>query len=108
MIGFASDKAVADEKTIIPRRLAVGNLKLCGVLLAYADEAVAPLMKKAMGWNFCPNALGTRAMAEIVEAVRSGGVRPVIGEVSNFEGLPRAMTRLRDRLTTGRVLVIPD
>ena len=49
MIGFASDKAVADEKMIVPRRVAVGNLKLCGVLLAYADGAVAPLMKKAMG-----------------------------------------------------------
>jgi len=108
MIGFASDKAVADEKMIVPRRVAVGNLKLCGVLLAYADGAVAPLMKKAMGWNFCPDALGARAMSEIVEAVRSGGLRPVIGEVNNFEELPGALTRLRDRLTTGRVLILPN
>ena len=32
MMGFASDKTVADEKSIVPRRVAMGNFKLCGVL----------------------------------------------------------------------------
>ena len=36
MMGFASDKTRVDEKWIVPRRVAVGNFKLCGVLLAYA------------------------------------------------------------------------
>ena len=36
MMGFASNKLVADEPFIVPRRIALGNLKLCGVLLAYA------------------------------------------------------------------------
>ena len=36
MMGFASNKVVADEPFVVPRRLALGNLKLCGVLLAYA------------------------------------------------------------------------
>src|SRR5439155_4894954 len=35
MMGFASDKTKADEPFIVPRRVAAGNLKLCGVLLAY-------------------------------------------------------------------------
>src|SRR5262245_54227502 len=35
MMGFASDKRFVDEKLIVPRRLAAGNIKLCGVLLAY-------------------------------------------------------------------------
>ena len=35
MMGFASNKVVADEPFIVPRRIALGNLKLCGVLLAY-------------------------------------------------------------------------
>src|SRR5215470_13348748 len=38
MMGFASDKTVADEKLIVPRRVAVGNFKLCGVLLAYVPD----------------------------------------------------------------------
>ena len=38
MMGFASNKVVADEPFVVPRRIALGNLKLCGVLLAYAER----------------------------------------------------------------------
>ena len=38
MMGFASNKVVADEPFIVPRRIALGNFKLCGVLLAYAER----------------------------------------------------------------------
>jgi NADPH2:quinone reductase len=105
MMGFASDKSFADERLIVPRRVSAGNFSLCGVLLAYADAKVAPMMKQAMGWNFCSNALGETIMAEIVELVRQKRIAPVIGEVVGFEELPAAMTRMRDRETTGRVLV---
>ena len=108
MMGFASDKKFADEKMIVPRRVSAGNLKLCGVLLAYANQGIAPVMKKAMGWNFCSDALGQEIMSGIVALVRAGKVKPVIGEISNFEGLPEALTRMRDRQTTGRVLITLD
>ena len=52
MMGFASNKDVADEPFIVPRRVALGNFKLCGVLLAYAEPDMADLVKTAMGWNF--------------------------------------------------------
>jgi len=45
MMGFASDKAVADEKLIVPRRIAVGNFKLCGVLLAYVPDELSKMLK---------------------------------------------------------------
>jgi len=108
MMGFASDKRFADEKLIVPRRVSVGNFKLCGVLMAYANETVAPVMKQAMGWNFCPDALGTEIMARVVELVREKRLRPVIGETVAFTDLPAAMERLRDRKTTGRVVVMLD
>jgi NADPH:quinone reductase len=108
MMGFASDKSFADEKLIVPRRVSAGNLKLCGVLLAYANEAITPVMKRAMGWNFCSNALGRKIMSGIVDLVREGKVKPVIGEISGFEDLPAALTRMRDRQTTGRVLITLD
>jgi NADPH2:quinone reductase len=41
MMGFASNKTVADEPFIVPRRVALGNLKLCGVLLAYVGDVGA-------------------------------------------------------------------
>ncbi len=108
MMGFASDKRFADEKFIVPRRISAGNFKLCGVLLAYADENVAPMMKQAMGWNFCSDALGEKIMAGVVDLVREKKVKPVIGEVVDFADLPSAITRMRDRQTTGRTLVTID
>ena len=108
MMGFASDKRFVDEKLIVPRRISAGNFKLCGVLLSYANDAVRPMMKRAMGWNFCSDALGREITAGIVDLVRAKKIAPVIGEVVGFDALPDAITRMRDRETTGRVLVALD
>jgi NADPH2:quinone reductase len=105
MMGFASGKRFADEKLIVPRRLATGNFKLCGVMLGYANAQMGPMLKQAMGWNLCPEAVGQKAMAEILALVRAGKVRAVVGEVVGFGELPAAMTRMRDRKTTGRTIV---
>jgi NADPH:quinone reductase-like Zn-dependent oxidoreductase len=78
------------------------------VLLSYADPATVPMMKRAMGWNFCPQALGERIMAEIVALVEKGVLRPVIGDVVDFDGLPAALERMRDRQTTGRTIIRLD
>jgi NADPH2:quinone reductase len=105
MMGFASDKSFADEKLIVPRRVSAGNFKLCGVLLAYADPATSAMMKQAMGWNFAPTALGGKIMRGIVELVTQGKLKPVIGDVVEFEEIPAAITRMRDRQTVGRTIV---
>ncbi len=108
MMGFASDKRFADEKLVVPRRVSAGNFKLCGVLLAYADDSVASMMKRATGWNFCSNALGAEIMRKIVEGVRTNSLRAVVGETIGFEDLPNAITRMRDRETLGRVVALLD
>jgi NADPH2:quinone reductase len=105
MMGFASDKRVADEKLVVPRRVALGNAKLCGVLLAYAQEDMATLLKRGMGWSFVPDRLGARIMREIVDLVQAGKVRPVVGNVVSFEGLPAAMEAMANRQTVGRTIV---
>ena len=105
MMGFASDKSVVDQKFIVPRSVSAGNFKLCGVMLAYASETVAPLMKRAMGWNFVPDELGTRVMREINDLVLSKRVKPVIGHVVDFEKLPAAIEALAKRETVGRTIV---
>ena len=105
MMGFASDKTVADEKLIVPRRVAAGNFKLCGVLLAYADDGMAQALKKGMGWNFVPARLGQEITRQIVELVRSGKVRPVIGRVVDFEEIPAAIEAMANRQTVGRTIV---
>jgi len=108
MMGFASNKSVADEKWIVPRRVMTGNFHLCGVLLAYAPAPVATLMKKGMGWNFASDELGRRIMREIVEWVQRKRVRPVIGRVVAFEDVPAAIEAMADRQTVGRTIVRLD
>ncbi|HEX5066725.1 MAG TPA: zinc-binding dehydrogenase [Myxococcota bacterium] len=104
MMGFASDKTKVDEKWLVPRRLAVGNFKLCGVLMAYAPEPLAQMMKKGMGWNFAPAALGEKITREIVALVQAKKVKPVIGRVIEFEELPAAIDAMARRQTIGRVI----
>jgi NADPH2:quinone reductase len=108
MMGFASNKLVADEKFIVPRRVALGNLKLCGVLLAYQEPEALEFLKTAMGWNFAPAALGQRIMSDIIELVLAEKIKPVIGQVVAFDDIPAAITAMADRRTVGRTIVTVD
>jgi NADPH2:quinone reductase len=105
MMGFASDKRVADEKLVVPRRVALGNFKLCGVLLAYAQDDMANMLKRGMGWSFASGRLGEKIMREIVDLVLARKVRPVIGSVVGFEELPAAMEAMANRKSVGRTIV---
>jgi NADPH2:quinone reductase len=106
MMGFASNKVVADEPFVVPRRVALGNLKLCGVLLAYAPPDMAHMVKTAMGWNFASSELGAQINREIVSLVEQGAVQPVIGDVVDFDALPAAMESMANRQSTGRTIVM--
>jgi NADPH:quinone reductase len=108
MMGFASNKVVADEPFVVPRRVALGNLKLCGVLLAYAPPDMAQMLKTAMGWNFASTGLGAHINHEIVALVEKGAVRAVIGDVVGFDGLPAAMEAMANRESTGRTIVMVE
>jgi NADPH2:quinone reductase len=106
MMGFASNKVVADEPFLVPRRVALGNFKLCGVLLAYAPPELAELVKDAMGWNFASGDLGARINREIVDLVLAGTVKAVVGRVVGFDDLPAAMEDMANRRTVGRVVAL--
>ncbi len=105
MMGFASNKAVADEKSLVPRRIALGNFKLCGVLLAYQEPDAVEFLKSGMGWNFASEELGRRIMSEINELVLTQKVKPVVGEVVSFDEIPAAIVAMANRETVGRTIV---
>jgi len=105
MMGFASDKTVADEKSIVPRRIAMGNVKLCGVLLSYADVDRITMMKQMLGWNLPLNTLGEAITRAVVEMVKAKRVRAVVGKVVEFEDVPVAIEAMANRETVGRTIV---
>ncbi|MBN48601.1 MAG: alcohol dehydrogenase [Spongiibacteraceae bacterium] len=106
MLGFASDKTVADEKFVVPRRLTLGNFSLCGVTLAYIDDAIAVGLKQGMGWNFATASLGQKIQKEIVELYRAGKIQAVVGWHIGFEDIPQAITDMAERKTVGRVVAV--
>jgi len=106
MMGFASNKVVADEPFLVPRRLMLSNFKLCGVMLAYAQPDVSEFLKTGMGWNFVPAPLGEHIMREVVELVETKKVRPVIGKVIGFDEIPSAIEAMERRETIGRTIVM--
>lgn len=105
IMGFASDKSVADEKFLVPRSISAGNFQICGAMLAYVTDDAAKAMKRAMGWNFVPEAAGRRFMSEINELVLAKKVKPIIGNVVDFDDVPSAIAALSNRQTTGRTIV---
>jgi NADPH2:quinone reductase len=110
MMGFASNKAVADEPWIVPRRILLANISIGGVTLAYADDGTRSLVKSAMGWNFASGEQGAEIMRSVVDLVEQGAVAQVVGAVVGFEDLPAAITAMADRATTGRTIALlePD
>src|SRR4051794_8486720 len=106
MMGFASNKRVADEPFVVPRQVAMANVKLCGVVLAYATDDIADLVKTAMGWNFASGAVGTQIMREVVDLVEQKRVRAVVGDVVGFDDIPAAITAMSERRTIGRTIVL--
>jgi NADPH2:quinone reductase len=108
MMGFASDKKWADEKLVVPRRLSMANIKLCGVLLSYQPDEMIPMVKAAIGANMAPRSLGADIQRQINELVLAGTLKPVIGAVVPFEGVPAALTAMANRDTVGRVIATFD
>jgi NADPH:quinone reductase len=102
LVGFASG-IEAEDAGIVPRPVLFGNFSLCGVCHAYAEDARE--FKRATGYNFPSHADGERVHTRILELIRQGQVRPVIGSEVAFTDLPAALQSMADRRTVGRVVV---
>ncbi|HMF04842.1 MAG TPA: NADPH:quinone oxidoreductase family protein [Acidimicrobiia bacterium] len=102
LVGFASG-IEAEDAGIVPRPVLFGNFSLCGVCHAYVDDPLE--LKQAAGFNFPSHSDGERVHARILELVREGRVRPVVGTEVAFGELPVALQAMADRQTVGRVVV---
>jgi len=83
----------------------LGNFKLCGVLLAYANDRMVQMLKTAMGWNMASTHLGASITGKIIGLVLQQRIRPVIGKVVTFDEIPVAIEAMPHRDTVGRAIV---
>jgi NADPH2:quinone reductase len=102
LVGFASG-IEAEDAGIVPRPVLFGNFSLCGVCHAYAEDPRE--FKRVTGYNFPSHADGERVHTRILELIREGQVRPIIGSEVAFTDLPAALQSMADRRTVGRVVV---
>jgi NADPH2:quinone reductase len=72
-----------------------------GVILAYRDPAVPA----GSGFNPTPRHVGEKVHAHLIELLRAGTIRPLVGKTVAFEQLPLALEEMEARATTGRVVV---
>jgi NADPH:quinone reductase len=102
LVGFASG-IEAEDAGIVPRPVLFGNFSLCGVCHAYAEDPRE--FKRVTGYNFPSHADGERVHTRILELIREGQLRPIIGSEVPFTDLPAALQSMADRRTIGRVVV---
>lgn len=100
--GFASGIEQEDEG-IVPRPVLFGNFDLVGVCHAYVDDPIA--FKRDTTFNFPAHRDGERVHAELLDLVRAGSIRPIVGRELAFADLPEGLAALERRETIGRVVV---
>jgi NADPH:quinone reductase-like Zn-dependent oxidoreductase len=106
LLGFASGIEAEDQPSLTPRPLLFGNFSLVGVCWGYMDDPLA--LRRATGWNFPSHEDGERIHREVLEGVRRGVIRPVIGQRGSFSDLPAAFDAVMNRTTVGRTVIELD
>jgi NADPH2:quinone reductase len=101
--GFSQDIQLEDGNYITPRAMAYGNFSLCGVCLVYVNDPLGA--RRTLGFNWPSRAEGQAAHARILELLRTGQIRTVIGRRLGFDDLPEALESMERRETTGRLVV---
>lgn len=99
--GFTSDIGVEDVG-ITPRQFVYANFSLVGVCLSYVEDPIP--FRQLTGCNFVAHRDGTNVHAMILDLIRAGTLRPVVGHRIGFEEIPQAMEAMRTRRTTGRIV----
>jgi NADPH2:quinone reductase len=103
VLGFASGIEAEDQPTMTPRPLLFGNFALVGVCWAYLDDPLAA--RRQTGFNFPSHRDGVRMHGKVLELLRRGSIRPVIGQRSRFADLPAAFDAVIRRETIGRTVI---
>lgn len=103
MAGFAQDIALEDGDYLSPRPIAYNNFDVCGVCLVYVTDPLA--VRRTLGFNWPARTDGQAAHIAILEMLRTGQIRTVVGAEVDWAELPDALEQMAARRTTGRLVV---
>jgi len=101
VVGF-SGGIEAEDSGVIPRPILFGSFDFCGVILSYADDPLA--VKRATGYNLPSRALGDTIHGHVLDLIRRGDCRAVVGREVEFDEIPAALEAFEGRATVGRVV----
>jgi NADPH2:quinone reductase len=105
IIGFASGIEAEDRPSVTGRTLCFGNISLLGVMLSYRSAPPVRNPQSPLNINQNPRSVGEHVQEQLVELLRAGRIRPIIGKTAAFEDLPAALDEMEDRATIGRTVV---
>lgn len=101
MVGFASGIEAEDVPMITGRMLCFGNITVMGVILSYHGGS----MPVGAGYNPVPREVGETVHEHLVELLRAGRIRPLVGNTVPHTELPAALDAMEARATIGRTVV---
>jgi NADPH2:quinone reductase len=103
IVGFSEDIGLEDASYLTARPLAFGNFSVGGVCLAYVNDPHG--FRRSLGFNFPSRVDGLSAHARILELLRTGAIRTVVGRELTFAEIPAALEAMERRETMGRQVV---
>lgn len=101
VVGFASGIEAEEVPMVSGRTLCFGSFSIVGVILAYRETP----MPVGSGFNPVPRSVGEDVQAHLVDLLRAGRIRPLVGKTVAFEELPSALEEMEARTTVGRIVV---
>jgi NADPH2:quinone reductase len=102
-VGFADDPDNGTGGTPL-RPTCIGNFSIVGVLGAYMSNVPGPLRRT--GFNPFGRDVAERVHEDLLRLVRSGDVRPHIGQRVSLEEAPAALEAHEQRRSLGRTAVL--
>jgi len=99
--GLSGGIEAEDEAGLVPRPLLFANASLVGVMLAYVPDGTP----ETAGLGLWPRSVGEGVQAALVEHLRAGTIRPVVGRSAPASALPDELERMARRETMGRTVL---
>jgi NADPH2:quinone reductase len=102
IVGYAADIALEEQPVSLQPSI-YGNFDLVGICIAFVDD---PRVTHSLGMNFLTRAEGIAMWTEILQLTSAKRIRPVVGNETHFDNVPRQLEAIERRETMGKSVVL--